>query len=268
MDIVLHEENNASQVDHLSFQYQSGIRANFGMDWCDDWGLEFSYLYYSPKQHENFQAENGQLQPTQIVIPSLDFISVAFASYSLNLQQLDCLAMHRSCCNTYSDASYFFGGRALWLKEFLLLQYSNNSQIASVIDAKNRMNGYGVVGGGEYFLKLCYFFHLYIKGTIGVLYASFKDRTNTKELPDFQTEILKNCESSIFSPIEVAVGIAYNGPRIFCIKPSLVLGYELHNWVAFQGFSFPVDAENTKPFHRNNCSFGFDGLFFRVALEF
>lgn len=265
--------------------FYSGARASAGMEWCNRWGFGFEYIYFSPTESSLARSPDQTIVISMSRVPFLTNAASGFnpldvhAKFGIKYNRCDLFFSFKHGCNPCREIHTFFGARLVWLKDTLRTTYSRDPiKEAPTLPVykfklleRTDLHAYGLVVGGRIFQDLCNSFGLYLKGCFGVLYGCYDQHSRTTYLPSVGTQTLpgynmtdnSNC---LVPVVDLALGLGVEGCEFYCVRWSLIAGYEFQNFFAYRDYLRPLTDLNV--FVNNKSNMGFDGFFIRLGGEF
>lgn len=210
--------DNSNEVFYNNPNYDSGWRVGGRIQKCR-WDLSARYTSYNTTK--NVSPSEG------------NFVDNTRVHYDTDWDIVDIEAGYNLDCDCdWAHLRPFAGAKLAWI--------DNEFEISAPpsLDRTNiHFKGYGLYTGleGRFLLfnaricNQCIPIHLFGRGSIAVLDSTFNQ---TNLLSDGSTEEVRNFhDQCVFTPVlEAFAGLDIGGSNYFCLKPHILVGYEVQSW--------------------------------------
>lgn len=253
-------------VFDLRYRFGSGFRTELGYR-LPDGGLNFSaaYTFFRATGHSTLGAAPGRVLLPTLTRPGLiDTASTAVASSLLEYDVYDALVGRRFALDDHLAVRAFGGVRFADIAQRFDVRYDGRDARTADVRHRSRFQGTGPLLGGEAVYAGTRGFHLYARGSGGLL--SGFDRECRRETNDSGRTLYSDTPFTVRKVVPVAslgVGVGFQYRTL-----SLRVGYEATHWFGLTDrIRFPSDVSQGA-FVTQPANLSVDGLFMQLGLAF
>jgi len=254
------------KLESLNYELRTGVRAALGYRFgATMWDVTAEYTYFRSSAGRDLTAvPEGALYPTLSRPGFIDEANFAHADANIEYNVFDALIGRRYMVDEHLGLRMFGGLRFATIRQTETIQLDGIDARASYTQSKNSFDGFGPILGGEAVLAGWRGFHLYAKGSAGLLTG----RTTNPyvELNNLGGTVYANIDYANRKVIPVA-GIGLGGGWQYR-QFSLRVGYEITNYFGLIDQPRLADDVSRGKIITQQADLSLEGLFAQLGFTF
>ncbi len=252
-------------IESLNYELSGGFRAELGYRFSRGWDVSAGYTYFRSAAHGVVQAGPGQvLFPTLTRAGLTDQALAAVADANLEYNLYDMAVGRRILVDEHFAVRAMGGFRFANIRQNLDVAYSGLDARSAAVSAPSRFQGFGPMLGGEAVLAGWHGFHLYARGSGGLLTGQANNpliETNSAGRSVYVATA--NNVRKVVPVLGMGIGGGWQY-RTFTFRA----GYEITNWFNLIDQPRFTDDISQGRFVSESADLSLEGLFVQVSLAF